>query len=265
MTPRRILVCRSADFKVDYSINPWMKPGTSSSSLAIHQWEQLVEIIRGTGVEIVTVEFPADAPQELIWTRDEFILINDRIVLSNFTHDIRKAETPYYEAWFAKNNLRTERAGATLEGGNIILHGGRHYVGVGYRGTAVACKQLERQLGIEIVALEVTSNDFFHIDLALLTIDSENAFYYPPAFTTRSIDTITSQIKNLHELTEAEMTGYCANSIVIGNLVIIQSGNPSFKAKLENLGKQVHEVDVSEFKNIGGGGIHCLTNVLEWE
>ena len=60
------------------------------------------------------------------------------------------------------------------------------------------------------------------------------------------------------------MNGYCANSITVGDHVITQTGNDSFRQKLEALGKQVHEVDVSEFKNIGGGGVHCLTNVLEW-
>lgn len=261
--PKRIVVCQSQNFQVDYSINPWMKPGTSDSQRAIRQWQEMVSVISKLGVKLVRVEFPDDAPQELIWTRDAFQLIHGQIVLANFRHAVRRAETPFYRQWFEENGYKTITAEATFEGGNTISHAGVYYVGTGFRAEVSDCEQLARQLDIEVVALEVTDNTFFHIDLALISIDQDNVFYFPPAFTPAAQQTLQSRIPGLHELSESEMQGYCSNSVAIGNNVIIQSGNSSFKTKLEHLGKTVHEVDVSEFKNIGGGGIHCLTNVLE--
>lgn len=265
MRTKRLLVCKSPDFKVDYAINPWMKPGTSNPDRAVQQWEQMVATIRETGVAVEVVEFPPNSPQELIWTRDEFILINGTIVLSHFKYDVRKAETPYYQAWFEEQGFKTEQAIGILEGGNIIPHAGRYFIGAGFRGEVHDAEQLAKQLEVEIVPLRVTSDSFFHIDLAFLSVDDHHAFYYPPAFTDDALGRLKSFVANLHEFSEDEMNGYCANSIVIGNNIIMQANNPNFKAKLEALGKRVHEVDVSEFKSIGGGGIHCLTNVLEWE
>ena len=263
--PKRLLLCRSANFQVDYSINPWMKPGASDPQQAVRQWQQLVKTLRATGVELEVAEFAPDAPQEVIWTRDAFALIDGRIVLANFKYPVRRRETPYYQEWFAQHGFETEAASVTLEGGNMIAHGGRYYVGTGYRAEASDCEQLARQFGIEVVPLAVTSNDFFHLDLAFLSLGDATAFYYPPAFTPEAQHTLQAQIKDLHEFSEAEMKGYCANSITLGDTVIMQAGNSSFKRRLLDLGKDVREVDVSEFKNIGGGGIHCLTNVLEWE
>ncbi len=263
MSPQRLLVCKSQDFQVDYSINPWMKPGTNNAERAVSQWQDLINLLGQFDAEIMTAEFPLGSPQELIWTRDAFQLIKGQIVLANFKHEVRRKETPYYRAWFEQNGYKTVTATATFEGGNTVPHQGVYYIGTGFRSTPMDCMQLASQLEIEVISLEVTSNDFFHIDLAFLSLDTDNAFYFPPAFTAPAQQILKSRVANLHELTEQEMRGYCANSITIGNDAIVQSGNPTFKAKLEALGKTVHEIDVSEFKNIGGGGIHCLTNVLE--
>jgi N-dimethylarginine dimethylaminohydrolase len=261
---KRLLVCESSDFQVDYSINPWMKPGTSNPEEAVRQWHKMVEVVAATGIEIEVLEFPAGSPQELIWTRDAFAMIEGQIVLANFKYDVRNLEVPFYRAWFEQHGFHPVQAIATMEGGNMIPHAGRYYIGTGFRSTEADCRQLASQFDIEVVPLAVTDNVFFHLDLALFSLDADNAFYYPPAFSADAVKTLKSQIKNLHELSEQEMNGYCTNSIALGDEVIMQSGNPAFRRKLETLGKKVHEVDLSEFKNIGGGGIHCLTNVLEW-
>jgi N-dimethylarginine dimethylaminohydrolase len=258
----RLLVCRSQDFKVDYSINPWMHPGTSDPEHAVTQWQSLVGTLTELA-EVEVAEFPADAPQELIWTRDAFIVHDKRIILANFKHEVRRAETPFYKQWFEDHGYSVEQSVGTMEGGNTIRHNGRYYVGTGIRAEASDCDALAKQLNTEVVPLPVTGDQFFHIDLAFLSLDEHNAFYYRPAFSPEAVKTLQSRIKNLHELSEPEMNGYCANSITIGDHVIVQADNPTFKQRLEALGKQVHEVDLSEFKNIGGGGVHCLTNVLE--
>lgn len=44
--------------------------------------------------------------------------------------------------------------------------------------------------------------------------------------------------------------------------VIHQKGNPTFKKKLDDLEYMSIEVNAGEFMK-SGGGIHCLTNILE--
>ena len=64
-------------------------------------------------------------------------------------------------------------------------------------------------------------------------------------------------------LTEAEaITTFCANSIVIGNTVVMPSCPDRVRAQLEEWGFEVVLADVSEFHK-GGGSIRCLTNPVD--
>ena len=69
-------------------------------------------------------------------------------------------------------------------------------------------------------------------------------------------------VPNLLEFSKDEAYGFCANSIVTGHHVIQQKGNPTFIEKLKQLGYASIEVETGEFMK-SGGGIHCLTNILE--
>jgi N-dimethylarginine dimethylaminohydrolase len=71
-------------------------------------------------------------------------------------------------------------------------------------------------------------------------------------------------VPHLIEFSKEEAYGFCANSIVTDHHIIHQKGNPTFSNKLNKLGYVSVEVDTSEFMK-SGGGIHCLTNILEEE
>lgn len=264
-TVKRLLLCKPHNFRVEYAINPWMKIGSGDPARALQQWESLVQTLQAIGVETEIADFPADASPEVTFARDQYIALDTasgpRIILANFQHAERQPEVPYYGRWFAEHGFTTETAQATFEGGNAILHGGKLYIGTGYRADETDCTVLANQFDTEVIPLPVTDNRFFHIDIALFTLDDNHAFYYPPAFTEAAQQILKRHIPSLHELTETEMQGYCANSLALGDHVIVQSGNPSFCHKLRQLGKTVHQVDVSEFKH-SSGGIHCLTNTI---
>jgi N-dimethylarginine dimethylaminohydrolase len=158
--------------------------------------------------------------------------------------------------------LRSLNGAFSFEGGDALFFGDMLFVGTGYRASVSSCEELSAKLDIDVFPLRLVDPDFYHLDMCFFPLDNETAFYYPGAFSPNSVNLLKRLVKNLYPLTKKEVYGYAANSFATEDTVIIQTGNPSFKAVLKRLGKQVVEVDMSEFKK-AGGGIHCLINVLE--
>src|SRR4051812_3422764 len=121
----RLLLSKPNNFRVEYSINPWMQTGSGNAARALRQWQQLVKTLQDIGADTEIMDFPADAPPEVIWPRDDYVLIDHRIILAKFHHPVRQLEVPYYEHWFAEHGYSTEPALATFEGGNAVQHGGK--------------------------------------------------------------------------------------------------------------------------------------------
>ncbi|HWB38740.1 MAG TPA: arginine deiminase-related protein [Candidatus Saccharimonadales bacterium] len=256
----RILVCEDSDFRVGHAINPWMDPDGSDPALANKQWHAMLETLKQyADVEVAT--FDGKLPDEIFWTRDEYAVIKGQIVLASFRHPERQPETAFWRQWFADHGYDTIEPVTTFEGGNIVHHGAAYYVGIGDRAEPQDAAKLSQQFGVEFVGLPVTSDDYFHLDVAMLSL-RDAVFYYPGAFTAEALAEIKRRLPDAHELTKDETDGFCANSVAIGDTVIIPAGQASFRAKLEAIGKQVVELDLSAFKPIGGGGVHCLTNSL---
>lgn len=260
---RRVLMCRPTHFDVEYIINPHMKPYTVDRKKALRQWQGLVSTLENLGIIVEVIEQGASVP-DMVFATDQGIVRDNTVLLANFRYNQRKKETPYYRKWFQdhKYKFRSLNGAFSFEGGDALFFGDMLFVGTGYRANVSSCEELSTKLDIDVFPLRLVDPDFYHLDMSFFPLDNETAFYYPPAFSKNSENLLKRLVKNLYPLTKKEVYGYAANSFTTENTVITQTGNPAFRAVLERLGKQVVEVDVSEFKK-AGGGIHCLINVLE--
>jgi N-dimethylarginine dimethylaminohydrolase len=63
-------------------------------------------------------------------------------------------------------------------------------------------------------------------------------------------------------LTDDEALTFCANSVVVGRVVVMPATPPSVGRQLEAWGFEVTTCDVSEFLK-AGGGCRCLTLALD--
>lgn len=259
----RVLVCRPTHFDVKYSINPHMVPATVDRQLAMQQWENLVAALQSLGIRVDSIEQRPEVP-DMVFATDQGVVLGGRVLLAHFRYPERKAETSYYRDWFNAHGFEVKELsnGFAFEGGDAQLMGTTLFVGTGFRANIAACAEVAQLLGIDVVPLSLVDPKFYHLDMCFLPLNGETAFYYPAAFSPESQALLSKHIPKLHKLTKKEAQGYSANSFVSDGHVIIQAGNPTFRRKLEQLGKQVIEVDLSEFKK-AGGGIHCLVNTLE--
>lgn len=253
---------------LDYSINPWMQPGKIDGKKAMTEWQNLVKAYQSQDIEVEVIKQREGVP-DMVFATDQGIVKDKTVLLSRFWCDERKGETKHYEQWFKENGytIKTLPDDIYLEGnGDSFFWGDKLLIGLGYRADKKTTEALSKLLNIEVVPIEIVDPKFYHLDVGFLPLNHDTAFYYPPAFSGKSREVLKKLVPNLIEFTEEEANGFAANSVVTDHHVVHQSGTPTFKKKLEDLGYTSVEVEMGEFMK-SGGGPHCLTNVLEegWE
>lgn len=63
-------------------------------------------------------------------------------------------------------------------------------------------------------------------------------------------------------LTRDEALAFCANSVVVGDTIVMPSCTPRLASELQSTGFEVHTCAVDEFLK-AGGGVRCLTLALD--
>ncbi len=266
---KKVLMCEPTYFDtLDYSINPWMKPGTIDGKKAMQEWEDLVKAYQSQDIEVAIIDQERGVP-DMVFATDQAIVLGRTAMISSFWCDERKGETKYYRQWFEERGYTIKELpeNTYFEGnGDSYFWHDKLLVGVGYRADKKTCKAISKAFDIEVVPLQIIDPAFYHLDVGFLPLNQETAFYYPPAFSKESREVLKKLVPNLLEFTTEEANGFAANSVVTDHHVIHQTGNPTFRHKLEDLGYTSVEVEMGEFMK-SGGGPHCLTNVLEegWE
>lgn len=257
----KVLLCSPNHFQVTYVINPWMKPGTVDTKKAQTQWNTVKDTYTSLGVHVDVIAQEETLP-DMVFAVDQGIVVGNHVLLSNFQYNERKGETTLYRQWFEDHGYTTEQIMTTcFEGGDILPFGETYFLGSGFRACVEIVPFLASTLNATLYPLELVDSRFYHLDTCLFIVDTKTAFYYPPAFSQVSVRLLQRTIPKLFEFTHEEARMFAANSVHIGNTVVIQKGLSRFRQLLTALGKTVVEVDVSEF-NKSGGGIHCLTLTL---
>lgn len=263
---KKVLMCEPKYFQVDYSINPWMKVGSVNKKKAYQQWLELLRVLRDLGVMVDVIEQEKGLP-DMVFSADQGIIKGDEILLGNFRFPQRKMENEIYKNWFEKQNLKIRNLPKNIcfeGGGESVWFGGRLFVGFGFRGDLGAIREIRKSWGIEVIPLKLINPYFYHLDTALFVLNKEIVFYYPNAFSEKSQVTLKKIVPNLISIEKKEAFNFAANSLVTDHHAVIQEGNRRTKKGIEGQGYRVIEINVSEFMK-AGGGIHCLTSILEEE
>jgi arginine dihydrolase len=261
---KKVLMCKPLYFEtLDYVINPWMKPGTIMQKKAMREWQHLVHIYKKRKIIVEVIDQQRGSP-DMVFAADQGILQGKTVLLSRFWCDERKKETGHYRKWFEEHGYTIIYLPENIcfEGnGDAAFWNDKFFIGIGYRADKKTCKAVGKLLDVEVIPLEIVDPKFYHLDVGFFSLDHETAFYYPPAFSKKSRGVLKKLVPNLVELSDDEAYGFCANSIVINHQVIHQK-NKTFCDKLNKFGYSSIQIDAGEFMK-SGGGIHCLTNILE--
>lgn len=262
---RRYLMCPPDHFGVMYEINPWMhREITVDRDLAYAQWEGLVTNLTDAGAAIDLLDPHPDWP-DLVFTANAGIVTGRRFIPGQFQHPERQGETPLDIAWFEANgftiaplptDLPQEGAGDALPMNGLLLAGYRT------RSAAQAHGALAEVIKCEVLPLELVDERLYHLDLTFCPLDDRRAIVAPLGWDAYGRKVIERVVPEPLVLDDEAALGFCANSVVVGQAVIMPSVPPGVGRQLEGWGFSPVETPVGEFLK-AGGGCRCLTLALD--
>lgn len=261
----KLLMCRPDFYGVEYEINPWMdRRRAPDREKARQQWQELYETLHGLGAHIELIE-PAPRQPDMVFTANAGLVVGGRVILSNFRHKERQGETPYFRRWFESRGYAVETLPAEhpFEGeGDALFCGGKLFAGYLYRSDVFSHRLLSERLGVEVLSLQLTDPRYYHLDTCFCPLRAGLAAYYPAAFDVYAQKVLSENITELIEISEADAARFAANAVVLGNAVVLNAGSAKFSDSLRGHGREVFEVDLSQFLRAGGAA-KCLILQLD--
>ena len=261
----KILMCPPDYFSVEYVINPWMSGLTEppDRNKAYMQWESLKDTI-AKFADIEVIEPQPNLP-DMVFTANAGVVSENKAIASHFVPHERRPEEPYFKSWFKNNGYQLldldEKIG--FEGGGDCLfdRGGPWlWTGYGFRTEIEAHTEIAKFFEVEVVPIRLVDERFYHIDTCFCPLTGGLVMYHPPAFDYDSRIAIETRIPaNKRIIVDTQDAGnFACNAVNIDDKIIVNKASDNLKSKLNQLGFEVIEIDLSEFIKAGGSA-KCLT------
>ena len=262
---RRYLMCPPRHFGVLYEINAWMhKEVAVDADRAQAEWEGLVDCLRSAGAEIEFMEPQIGLP-DLVFTANAGLVNGTQFIPARFRHPERQGETPHDVDWFARRGATIDElpAGVTHEGaGDALPFHGVLVSGYRFRSDAASHAYISKLTGAAVRSVELADPRLYHLDLTFCPIDDRRAIIAPMGWDTYGLKVMHALVPEPLVLTDEEALSFCANSVVVGENIVMPVCPPRVGRQLEAWGYAVAECRVSEFLK-AGGGCRCLTLALD--
>lgn len=264
---RRYLMCRPEHFRVDYAINPWMDVDAPvDPDVALAQWDTLVATLRAAGAEVETIDQLASTP-DMVYAMNYGIVDGDHVAVTSFRYAERRPEAAAAEVWFGEAGFRTtlvaDAGAGAFEAGDAFLYGDSLLVAAGPRTDVATHPVLARELGVRVATVPVVHPALYHLDLSFCPLDETRAIVAPTAWDATGRAVVEALVPEPLVIDEEEAFTFCANSVVVGETVVMPAGVPARVARqLERWGFTVATVEVGELHK-GGGSVRCMTLPLD--
>ena len=262
-----VLMCPPRFYGIEYEINPWMdRRRQADHRLALRQWEALRHLIQQAGATVYELE-PVPGLPDLVFTANAGLVYGNQVVLSNFRYRQRQRERPYQKQWFQRHGLHTidlpqqyhfEGAGDALFCGPTLFGGYR------IRSDAAGHQWIARRLHCEVIPLELVNPFYYHLDTCFCPLAPGVAVYFPEAFDRYGLQALRAHVEHLLPVAVEEARHFACNAVVIGKVVITNTGCPRLHRQLRQWGFEPVETPLSEFVKAGGSA-KCLTLRLDGE
>ncbi|SDX41467.1 dimethylargininase [Geodermatophilus africanus] len=216
--------------------------------LALRQWQGYVDALRAEGWETIEV-LPADDCPDAVFVEDTVVVHGDLAVIARPGADRRRPETTGTEETLTALGYRIARieAPGTLDGGDVLKHGGTVWVGLGGRTNEAGREQLAAllaPLGARVVGVPVTR--VLHLKSGVTALPDGTVIGYEPLVDDPAVWPAFLPVP------EPEGSHVV---LVDGATVLLSASAPATRALLEARGLRVVAVDLTEFEALEG----CVT------
>jgi dimethylargininase len=216
--------------------------------LALRQWTAYVDALHAHGWRTLEVP-PVDECPDGVFVEDTVVMYGDRAVITRPGADERKPETVAVSALLGDlgYDVVSIEAPGTLDGGDVLKHGGTVWVGLGGRTNESGIAQLAAYLepyGARVVPVPITK--VLHLKSAVTALPDGTVVGYEPLVDDPEVwDSF---------LAVPEPSG--SHVVLLGDDRILMSADaPESTALFRSRGLDVVVVDISEYIKLEG----CVT------
>ena len=263
-------------FDVSYRINPWRKPeawSAADAAAAKAASEALRAALEAAGAHVETIGAVKGLP-DLVFPANAAVVLDGRVLLARFRHPERQGEEPIFREVFHRLKVRgivhdlvDLPEGLFHEGaGDAIWDAERRlfWCGYGPRSSRGSVAFIRRTFGQEVVALELATDKFYHLDTCFCPLAGGKVLYYPGAFTPDALATIRARVPESQriEASDEEAAAFCVNAVNLDARIIMARAPESLRRTLRSRGYTVTEIDLDPFI-LSGGAAYCMTLRLD--
>ena len=241
---------------------------------AVAEYDQFVSLLNRRGVALDFLAASNETTLDSIYVRDASVVCERGAILCRMGKPARGSESAAQDAAFRAMNypvVGSIVAPGHLEGGDVLWLDRRTIVvGRGYRTNDAGITQLRALLQNDIDQMIVVplphwrgSADVFHLMSIISPVDRDLAVVYAPLMPVPFREFLLDRGISLVEVPDDEFATMGANVLAMApRRVLMLSGNPMTRRRLEAAHVEVFEYDGDNISLKGGGGPTCLTRPL---
>lgn len=245
--------------------------GRPDLSRALAEYDRFVELLTGFDIDVHFLPRDESTGLDSLYPRDASIPCNKGMILCNMGKPARRTEPGAQESAFRAMGVPIHGAitgHGRVEGGDVAWIDERTLaVGRGYRTNDEGIRQLRELLGDCIAELIVVPlphwrgpTDVFHLMSMLSPIDRDLALVYSPLMPVPFREALLSRGIELVEVPQCEFETMACNVLAVApRKCVMLAGNGRTRARLEQVGVEVHEFEGHQISAKGAGGPTCLT------
>lgn len=227
--------------------------GQPNYNLAIQQHNQYLSVLKQCGVNLTLLPAEERFPDS-VFVEDTVLCTSHCAILTRPGADSRRGEVDLMvsvlENFF--ENIEAIKSPGTLDAGDVMMVGSHFYIGLSARTNEIGAQQLMAILKkYGLTSSTVQMEQGLHLKSSMSYLENNNllsvAGFAQPA-----------DYLQLNIITIPEQEAYAANCIWVNDFVLMPAGFPVTHTKISELGYNVLEVDVSEFRKLDGG-LSCLS------
>jgi N-dimethylarginine dimethylaminohydrolase len=261
---KKVIVCEPRYMKIDEIINETQRHFAKDNinmKRAMKQHQQFVKTMRENGVDVYKLPAIEKFPEQ-VFTRDIGFTIGETVFVSRMGSNIRDGEEKVLRNWLLEHQVNLALIeGDRIEGGDVIVHGDRVYIGVSGRTSEETIQELQSQVpDMEVISVPFDPI-FLHLDCVFNILSEKEALVYPHAFEDKDLQLLASHFE-LVEVNKDEQFTMGTNVLSIGDKKVLSLPcNKNVNRTLRERGFEVLEVDISEIIK-SGGSFRCCSMPL---
>ena len=252
------LMCPPEYFTVAYIINPWMHGNLRriDNAVAKQQWRALYDTL--TDLATVRLVLPQPGSPDMVFTANAGLVRGKRFICSRFRYPERQYEEPYFADWFMDRgyDVSLMPRDVPFEGaGDALFDRGaeRLWMAHGHRSISQSRDILADRLGMDVVALKLVDQRFYHLDTCFCPLEGGYTMYFPAAFDAASLGEIESRVPAAKRIAidEEDALAFACNAVNIDDTVVVNRATAAFVKALAAKKFQVIQNPLSEFMKAG--------------